>query len=64
MWMLDLFLGGVAWFLTLMDHAPIDEGGRFSDTGESASQPCSRCETECENCSAVGNLPLYQNDGV
>ncbi len=34
--MLDLFLAGAAWFLTLMDHAPIDDGGRFSEIGESA----------------------------
>lgn len=64
MWLLDLFLGGVAWFLTLMDHAPIDEDGRFSDAGESAPQPCCRCETECDDCSAVNELHVYQKNGV
>ena len=64
MWMLDIFLGGVAWFLTLMDHAPIDEGDRFSDASGSVPQPCSHCETECDSSSAIGNLPVHQKDVV
>ncbi len=36
---LNLCLCGIAWFLTLVDHAPIDETGRFSELNESAPRP-------------------------